>query len=105
MSKDVPFYSTPRYELFKQGIRDVAKAKYLMAQDDQLSETISVLMADMKRPARGTYHGSAVAATQEDRMLVHSETEHVYTKLAELARDYLDEKTTDFEETNKMMRT
>ena len=24
------FYSTPRYELFKQGIRDVAKAKYLL---------------------------------------------------------------------------
>jgi hypothetical protein len=28
------FYSTPRYELFKQGVRDVAKAKYLMEQSD-----------------------------------------------------------------------
>ena len=29
-SYQASFYSTPRYELFKQGIRDVAKAKYLL---------------------------------------------------------------------------
>ena len=33
MSETVGFYSTPRYELFKQGVRDVAKAKYLLESE------------------------------------------------------------------------
>ncbi|MEI3148002.1 MAG: hypothetical protein V8T10_08795 [Merdibacter sp.] len=35
MSETVGFYSTPRYELFKQGVRDVAKAKYLLESEER----------------------------------------------------------------------
>lgn len=82
------FYSTPRYEMFKQGIRDVAKAKYLMQQSDELNAQISELVAGMQCPKKTTYHGSAVAANEAQRMLVHSETDRVYAAVTEIAREY-----------------
>ena len=86
------FYSTPRYEMFKQGIRDVAKAKYLLSsskvsqeQKDKLKETVENLACPTKR----TYHGSAVAANEEQRMLVHSETKRALEVTNEVARTLL----------------
>ena len=83
------FYSTPRYEMFKQGIRDVAKAKYLQEQSEELNVEIDELMKSMKRPTSGgNGYGSAVAANQAQRMLAHSETERVYKTISDLAREY-----------------
>lgn len=82
------FYSTPRYEMFKQGIRDVAKAKYLMQQSEEFQAEISELVAGMQCPKKTTYHGSAVAANETQRMLVHSETDRMYEAITEIARKY-----------------
>jgi len=71
------FYSTPRYELFKQGIRDVAKAKYLLNSESATAEEkteLTDVVEHLAKPQKGTYQGSAVAASEKDRMLVHSET-------------------------------
>ena len=62
------FYSTPRYELFKQGVRDVAKAKYLMGQSDVISEEISELVATLAHPSAGSSNGSAVASSEAQRL-------------------------------------
>ena len=42
------FYSTPRYELFKQGIRDVAKAKYLLNSESATAEEKTEFSNDTK---------------------------------------------------------
>ena len=47
------FYSTPRYELFKQGIRDVAKAKYLLNSEAASIEQKTALknvVENLKQP-------------------------------------------------------
>lgn len=89
------FYSTPRYEMFKQGIRDVAKAKYLMQQSEEFQTQISELVAGMQKPKKTTYHGSAVAANEEQRMLVHSETDRVYAAVTEIAKAYAESMKSD----------
>ena len=84
------FYSTPRYELFKQGIRDVAKAKYLLNSEAASIEQKTALknvVENLKQPNKGTYQGSAVPATPEDRMLVHSETARALEATNQLARE------------------
>ena len=91
MSKDVSFYSTPKYELFKQGIRDVEKAKYLMKQNDQLSKKVDDLVKSLKMPSKGNYYGSAVPANEEQRELVHSETKRMIDGINALARAYTKE--------------
>lgn len=82
------FYSTPRYEMLKQGMRDVAKAKYLMEQSDEYKTEITTLTKSMKLPVKSTYHGSATYADEVQRMLVHSETARMYDKVTELAREF-----------------
>ena len=61
------FYSTPRYELFKQGIRDVAKAKYLLNSESATAEEkteLTDVVEHLAKPLKGTYQGSAVAASE-----------------------------------------
>lgn len=84
------FYSTPRYELFKQGIRDVAKAKYLLNSESATAEEkteLTDVVEHLAKPQKGTYQGSAVAASEKDRMLVHSETERALDATNALARN------------------
>lgn len=80
------FYSTPRYEMFKQGIRDVCKAKYL-AQDDALSARVTELVDSLRYPQQGSSVGNAVPLTQQQRMLTHSETDRMYDGINEIARE------------------
>lgn len=82
-------YTTPRYEMLKQGMRDVAKAKYLMEQSEELNTEISALVDSMQRPIAGTHNGSAVAGDEVQRMLVHSETDRMYFEVTKLAKEYL----------------
>ena len=90
MSETVGFYSTPRYELFKQGVRDVAKAKYLLESEDvseEQKEELRSVVENLSRPSGTTSYGSRVPANEEQRMLVHSETERALEATNALARE------------------
>ena len=90
MSETVGFYSTPRYELFKQGVRDVAKAKYLLESEEvseEQKEELRSVVENLSRPSGTTSYGSRVPANEEQRMLVHSETERALEATNALARE------------------
>ena len=82
------FYSTPRYEMLKQGIRDVAKAKYLMAQSEEYYKALDEITGSIVRPKSGTVNGSTTYANQTERMLTHSETDRVYAAMSAIAEEY-----------------
>lgn len=98
------FYSTPRYELFKQGVRDVAKAKYLMEQSDALAQEIDELMATLTYPNQAYYHGSAVPVNETQRLLLHSETDRIYKVVTELAKAYIESIADEPENENEIVR-
>ena len=84
------FYTTPRYEMLKQGLRDVAKAKYLLSLDtvsDTQKTELKDVVEHLQRPSGSTAHGSRVPATQEDRMLVHAESARALEATNKLARE------------------
>ena len=79
------YYSSPRYEMFKQGIRDVCKARYLEENASaELAEQVTAVFDSMQFP-NGTNN---IPASEADRMLAHSESERVYTALSEAARAF-----------------
>ena len=82
------FYRTPRYEMLKQGLRDVAKANYLMEQSEGLHDALETLTGSIARPQKGSLNGSATYANETQRMLVHSETDRVFAGMTALAEDY-----------------
>ena len=85
------FYSTPRYEMMKKGIRDINKAKYLMSCSQELSDKVDALVKSLERPAKGNNgYGSAVPATEEDRLLAISEANRMRTQILELSKEYLE---------------
>ena len=56
----------------------MAKAKYLLNSESATAEEkteLTDVVEHLAKPQKGTYQGSAVAASEKDRMLVHSETE------------------------------
>ncbi|MDO4436374.1 MAG: DUF4091 domain-containing protein [Coriobacteriaceae bacterium] len=76
------YYSSPRYEMFKQGIRDVCKARFLVAQGGDMAAQVTALFDGMKFP-----NGSNnIPSSEADRMLTHSESDRVYTGLTEISR-------------------
>ena len=79
------YCSSPRYEMFKQGIRDVCKARYLEENASaELAEQVTAAFDSMQFP-NGTNN---IPASEADRMLAHSESERVYTALSEAARAF-----------------
>ena len=79
------YCSSPRYEMFKQGIRDVCKARYLEENASaELAEQVTAVFDSMQFP-NGTNN---IPASEADRMLAHSESERVYTALSEAARAF-----------------
>ena len=91
MQGNVSFYSTPKYELFKQGIRDVEKAKYLMNQNESLNNEVNALVKSLKKPAKGNYYGSAVPANEKQRELVNTESKRMIDGVNALAKKYIKE--------------
>lgn len=86
------FYSTPRYEMLKKGIRDINKAKYLMSLDEGLAAEVTALVESLQQPQQGgNGYGSAVAASEADRELVFTETERMRDGIMELSFRYLEE--------------
>lgn len=85
------FYSTPRYEMLKKGVRDINKAKYLMSLDEEMELKITELAESLQRPQQGgNGYGSAAAATEADRALLFSETERVKDDMMLYADLYVD---------------
>ena len=98
------FYSTPRYELFKQGVRDVCKAKYLLASDeltDEQKAEYSAVVENLQKPSKTTYAGAAVPANETQRMLAHSETERALTATNTMARQIAGADTPETPEVSK----
>ena len=85
------FYSTPRYEMLKKGIRDINKAKYLMEQSDELKEKVTELVGSLETPNGTTSYGSRVPATEADRNLVFTEVNRMKDGIIELSRELLTE--------------
>ena len=84
------FYSTPRLEKLKEGIRDINKAKYLMEKAPNLKNSIENLINSLKRPNKGeNAYGSAVAASKEDRDLTISETKRMKKGINNFAREFI----------------
>lgn len=95
------FYSTPRYEMFKQGVRDSSKIRWLLAQDNLDAEAKDALqdaVNAMSKPAQGgNGYGSAVAANAAARASVHSQTAAVADAMQAAGR-VMAEKTPDPQE-------
>lgn len=76
------YYSSPRYEMFKQGIRDVCKARYLKSLGGDAETDVTSLLDGMKFP-----NGSNnVPSSEADRMLAHSESDRMYFGITQVAR-------------------
>ncbi|MDU7157637.1 MAG: DUF4091 domain-containing protein [Clostridium perfringens] len=89
-SIDKTFYSTPRLEKLKEGIRDINKAKYLMEKAPNLKNSIENLIYSLKRPNKGeNSYGSAVAASKEDRDLTISEANRMKKGINNFAREFI----------------
>lgn len=83
------FYSTPRYEMFKQGVRDSSKIRWLLASDrlsDAEKEDLQAAIDSMSKPSQTTSYGSAVAANSAIRHAVHEQTAAVASALQNTAR-------------------
>ena len=84
--EEASFYSTPRYEMLKQGIRDANKIKALMADED-LSEAwkdkLQKTLDSMSLPNSTTSYGSRTYASQEVRLAYHSQMNAVEDVIAE----------------------
>ena len=74
------YYSTPRYEMLRQGVRDSSKVRWLLANED-LDETakteLQTAVEAMSTPSKGGSYGSAGPANETARMSVHSQTKTV----------------------------
>lgn len=84
------FYSSPRFERLKEGIRDINKAKYLMENAPELRDDIDSLVKSLKRPNKGgNGYGSAVAASQGDKDLTISEVNRMKDGINDFAREFI----------------
>ena len=87
---EVNYYSTPRYEMMKEGIRDIAKAKYLMSLDKDLDTIISNLVLGMDRAERGNNgYGSATYANESERMITINESKRMKATIDDIAYQYV----------------
>lgn len=89
-SLDKSFYSTPRLEKLKEGIRDINKAKYLIEKAPSLKNPIENLIYSLKRPNKGENpYGSAVAASKEDRLLTSLEVKRMKNGINNFAKEFI----------------
>ncbi|SET88719.1 Uncharacterised Sugar-binding Domain, partial [Thomasclavelia cocleata] len=81
------FYSTPRYEMMKKGIRDINKAKYLMEQSDELKAKIDELVGTLSKPKQTTSYGSAVAANSTVRQSTLNDVNRMRAGIIEISKE------------------
>lgn len=85
---DAAIYSSPRWEMLKQGVRDTAKARWLLdneAIDEESKADLRAALSAMVKPSSTTSYGSAVASSQAQRMSAHSQTQACKTASDALA--------------------
>lgn len=86
--------SSPRCEMLKKGIRDVAKAKYLMFRDTEMSKRIDELLETLRRPHECiNKYGSAAPASEKDAQILLEDTLRMHDCLMELSADYVQKRT------------
>ena len=59
----------------------------MKARQQKKKTELTDVVEHLAKPQKGTYQGSAVAASEKDRMLVHSETERALDATNALARN------------------
>lgn len=86
--------SSPRCEMLKKGIRDVAKAKYLMSRDAEMNKKINELLKTLRRPHECiNEYGSAAPASEKDARILLEDTLRMHDCLMELSADYVQKRT------------
>lgn len=92
------YYSTPKYEILKEGINDINKAKYLQTLSPELDSKIDELTKSLVRSnPGGNGYGSATYASEADRQLLLSEVARMDAGLDEMTRNALNT-TADYSE-------
>ena len=82
------FYSTPRYEMLKKGIRDVCKALYLKKNFPDDAARIDQLVDSLERgDATMLSGGTSAPANEAARQLTHAESARIYENLMAIARE------------------
>lgn len=90
------FYSTPRFEMLKQGLRDTSKAKYLMNLSDELYQEVETLVQSMARGSKGNNgYGSATYANETSRQTTINEANRMREGIIAISKDYLENGTTN----------
>ncbi len=89
-TRDEVFYSSPRYQMLKQGIRDVSKARLLRSLSLSMQQQVDELVVSLRRP-QGMIdrYGSAVYASEADRELTQQEVIRMREGIHELSRQAL----------------
>ncbi|MDO4605365.1 MAG: DUF4091 domain-containing protein [Helcococcus sp.] len=90
---EIKFYSTPRYEMLKQGMRDYEKARFLLSNSNISEDVKENLRNSIKvdLPIGGNNgYGSKTYQNQEERMRVHNQTTLAYDKINEVAIKHLE---------------
>lgn len=83
------YYSSPRYEMFKQGVRDVCKIRYLEGFGGDIKTQVSGIIDSLKKPNGA----DNIPATEADRLLARSESDRVYQGVTEIAKKVASEPT------------
>ena len=90
------YYSTPRYEMLKQALRDTSKAKYLMSISDELYQEVQTLVQSMGRGSQGSNgYGSATYANETARQTTINEANRMREGVLTISQDYLENGTTN----------
>ena len=85
---DLAFRSSPRYERLKEGIRDINKAKYLMARSATARAKVSALLDSLQRPPKEVNAwGATLLIKEASRQQVISETRRMKDGINQIARD------------------
>ena len=99
------FYSTPRYEMLKAGMRDAAKAKLLLNSDlltDEEKAALSDSIESMSAPSHSGSYGSAILS-EANRNQVLSSNRGIQSAIATAARLQAERSEEPEESANKVL--
>lgn len=75
--------------MFRQGVRDSSKIRWLLASDrlsDEEKQALQDAVNAMSKPSQSTSYGSAVPSSQAVRLSVHAQTDAVASAMQDTAR-------------------
>lgn len=81
------FYSSPRYQLLKQGINDANKLLYLSTISDEYNTKVTQLIEDLIRPSKTiNQYGSATYSSISQRENLWDSVNNIRTNIDELSK-------------------